>query len=174
MARQPKLFTNPKEPVTRDSLIQWLYETGWVEGHIRKRISPLDYKQIDDYIQSCWEEICKIPEEKLLDIWNKGKPKLVNYIKSLIQNQVHSSCSKTFKENKQWCQVEIPLEDSQWVNLEETGTTKMVQQFPVINRDKGITPDQRVRFEYDGSIEIQSEINLYEDDRNFEEESWEE
>lgn len=174
MARQPKLFTNPKEPVTRDSLIQWLCDTGWVEGHIRKRISPLDYKQIDDYIQSCWEEICKIPEEKLLDIWNKGKPKLVNYIKSLIQNQVHSSCSKTFKENKQWCQVEIPLEDSQWINLEETGTTKMVQQFPVINRDKGITPDQRVCFEYDGSIEIQSEINLYEDDRNFEEESWEE
>lgn len=169
MARQPKLFTNPKEPVTRDSLIQWLYSTGWFEGHIRKRMSPLDYKQAEDYTQSCWEELLRVPESKLLEIWHKGKPKFINYCKALISNQVYSGSSKTFKENKQWCQIEIPLEDSQWTALEETGTTKMIQQFPVINRDKNIAPNQRVHFEYDGSIEIQSEINLYEDDRNFEE-----
>ena len=129
-----------------------------------------NYQQAEDYIQSIYEEICKIPEDKLIEIYRKGKGKFTNYLKSLIQHQVYSSCSKTYKENKLWRQVEIPLEDSQWTNLVENGTTKMVQQFPIINRDKGITPDQRVHFEYDGSIDIQSEINLYEDDRDFEEE----
>ena len=133
-------------------------------------MSPLDYQQAEDYIQSIYEEICKIPEDKLIEIYRKGKGKFTNYLKALIQHQVYSSCSKTYRENKLWRQVEIPLEDSQWTNLTENGTTKMVQQFPVIDRDKGITPDQRVHFEYDGSIDIQSEINLYEDDRDFEEE----
>ena len=133
-------------------------------------MSPLDYQQAEDYIQSIYEEICKIPEDKLIEIYRKGKGKFTNYLKALIQHQVYSSCSKTYRENKLWRQVEIPLEDSQWTNLAENGTTKMVQQFPEINRDKGITPDQRVHFEYDGSIDIQSEINLYEDDRDFEEE----
>ena len=53
---QPKLFKNPREPITRESLLEWLYRTGWFENHVRKRASPLDKNQLDDYIQSCWEE----------------------------------------------------------------------------------------------------------------------
>ena len=174
MPKQPKWFVNledtPNNPLTRDRILEFIVESGWIEGHIRKRRSPLDYQQAEDYIQSIYEEICKIPEDKLIEIYRKGKGKFTNYLKALIQHQVYSSCSKTYRENKLWRQVEIPLEDSQWTNIVESGTTKMVQQFPEINRDKGITPDQRVHFEYDGSIDIQSEINLYEDDRDFEEE----
>lgn len=178
MPRQPKWFVNledtPENPLTRDRILEFIVSSGWIEGHTRKRMSPLDYQQAEDYIQSIYEEICKIPEDKLIEIYRKGKGKFTNYLKALIQHQVYSSCSKTYKENKQWCQVEIPLEDSQWINLEETGTTKMLQQFPVIDRNKNMDIKDRVHFEYDGSVEIQSEINLYEDDRNFEEESWEE
>ena len=174
MPKQPKWFVNledtPNNPLTRARILEFIVESVWIEGHTRKRMSPLDYQQAEDYIQSMYEEICKIPEDKLIEIYRKGKGKFTNYLKALIQHQVYSSCSKTYRENKQWRQVEIPLEDSQWTNLVENGTTKMVQQFPVIDRDKGITPDQRVHFEYDGSIDIQSEINLYEDDRDFEEE----
>ena len=174
MPKQPKWFVNledtPNNPLTRDRILEFIVKSGWIEGHTRKRMSPLDYQQAEDYIQSIYEEICKIPEDKLIEIYRKGKGKFTNYLKALIQHQVYSSCSKTYRENKLWRQVEIPLEDSQWTNLAENGTTKMVQQFPQINRDKGITPDQRVHFEYDGSIDIQSEINLYEDDRDFEEE----
>ena len=174
MPKQPKWFVNledtPNNPLTRDRILEFIVKSGWIEGHTRKRMSPLDYQQAEDYIQSIYEEICKIPEDKLIEIYRKGKGKFTNYLKALIQHQVYSSCSKTYRENKLWRQTEIPLEDSQWTNLVENGTTKMVQQFPVIDRDKGITPDQRVHFEYDGSIDIQSEINLYEDDRDFEEE----
>lgn len=170
MPRQPALFGNPKEPVTRDSLLEWFASTNWIDNHVRKRISPLDYNHVDDYIQSVWEEICKIPETKLLEIWYKGKPKLVNYFKSLISNQIHSSCSKTFRENKAFVFNEIPLDDDQWRCLEESGETNYVQQFPVINRDKGIKLSERVSFEYDDSGVVYSEINLYEDDRDFEEE----
>ena len=174
MPKQPKWFINledtPNNPLTSDRILEFVAKSGWIEGHTRKRMSPLDYQQAEDYIQSIYEEICKIPEDKLIEIYRKGKGKFTNYLKALIQHQVYSSCSKTYRENKLWRQVEVPLEDSQWTNLVENGTTKMVQQFPEINRDKGITPDQRVHFEYDGSIDIQSEINLYEDDRDFEEE----
>lgn len=174
MPKQPKWFVNledtPNNPLTRDRILEFVVKSGWIEGHTRKRMSPLDYQQAEDYIQSIYEEICKIPEDKLIEIYRKGKGKFTNYLKALIQHQVYSSCSKTYRENKLWRQVEIPLEDSQWTNLVENGTTKMVQQFPVIDRDKGVTHEQRVHFEYDGSIDIQSEINLYEDDRDFEEE----
>ena len=174
MPKQPKWFVNledtPENPLTRDRILEFIVDSGWIEGHTRKRMSPLDYQQAEDYIQSIYEEICKIPEDKLIEIYRKGKGKFTNYLKALIQHQVYSSCSKTYRENKLWRQVEIPLEYSQWTNLVENGTTKMVQQFPVIDRDKGVTHDQRVHFEYDGSIDIQSEINLYEDDRDFEEE----
>ena len=174
MPKQPKWFVNledtPNNPLTRDRILEFIVKSGWIEGHTRKRMSPLDYQQAEDYIQSIYEEICKIPEDKLIEIYRKGKGKFTNYLKSLIQHQVYSSCSKTYRENKLWRQVEIPLEDSQWTNLAENGTTKMVQQFPIIDRDKGTTHDKRVHFEYDGSIDIQSEINLYEDDRDFEEE----
>ena len=174
MPKQPKWFVNledtPENPLTRDRILEFIVNSGWIEGHTRKRMSPLDYQQAEDYIQSIYEEICKIPEDKLIEIYRKGKGKFTNYLKALIRHQVYSSCSKTYRENKLWRQTEIPLEDSQWTNLVENGTTKMVQQFPIIDRDEGITYDQRVHFEYDGSIDIQSEIKLYEDDRDFEEE----
>lgn len=174
MPRQPKWFVNledtPENPLTRDRILDFIVSSGWIEGHTKKRMSPLDYQQAEDYIQSIYEEICKIPDDKLIEIYRRGKGKFTNYLKALIQHQIYSSCSKTYKENKQWCQVEIPLEADQWTNLEETGSTKVVQQFPVIVRDKNIDISERVHFEYDGSIEVQSEINLYEDDRDIEEE----
>ena len=162
---QPKLFKNPREPITRESLLEWLYRTGWFENHVRKRSSPLDKNQLDDYIQSCWEELCKIPEEKLLEIWYRGKGKFVNYCKALIGHQTYSSCSKSFKENKIFYTTEVYLDDQQWQTFEEDGETNYRQQFPVINRDpdRRVNDEERVEFEYDDSMVARSEINLYED-----------
>lgn len=163
MPRQPALFGNPKEPVTRDSLLTWFASTNWIDNHVRKRISPLDYAHVDDYIQSVWEEICKIPEDKLLEIWYKGKPKLVNYFKALISNQIHSGSSKTFKENKHHLHYEIPFEQSQWDELEEYGEAKYTQQYPQIRREKNLDMKDRVYFEYDTGMIAQSLDPLYED-----------
>ena len=163
---QPKLFKNPREPITRESLLEWLYRTGWFENHVRKRSSPLDKNQLDDYIQSCWEELCKIPEEKLLEIWYRGKGKFVNYCKALIGHQTYSSCSKTFKENKIFYTTEVYLDDQQWQTFEEDGETNYRQQFPVINDEPGLSDEERVTFEYDDSMVARSEINLYEDEED--------
>ena len=160
---QPKLFKNPREPITRESLLEWLYRTGWFENHVRKRSSPLDKNQLDDYIQSCWEELCKIPEEKLLEIWHRGKGKFVNYCKALIGHQTYSSCSKTVRENKIFYATEVYLDDQQWQTFEEDGETNYRQQFPVINDEPGLRDEERVTFEYDDSMVARSEINLYED-----------
>lgn len=174
MPKQPKWLLNLEDteenPLTRERILNWIASTMFIENHMRKRISPLDYAQADDYIQSVWEEICKIPEEKLIAVYRKGKGKITNYLKALIQNQIHSNSSKTYRENKEWRQREVPLEDSQWISLEETGSTKMVQQFPCLNKENNCHPTKRVHFEYDGSVVINSEINLYEDDKDPEEE----
>lgn len=164
---QPKLFKNPREPITRESLLEWLYKTGWFENHVRKRSSPLDKNQLDDYIQSCWEELCKIPEEKLLEIWYRGKGKFVNYCKALIGHQTYSSCSKTFKEVKQHTIYEIPMDNEQWESLERSGNTNYCKQFPIINDEPGrrINDEERVTFEYDDSMVAQVLDPLYEEDK---------
>lgn len=155
MPKQPLWLTNPEDtetnPLTRERLLNWMASTGWIEGHIRKRMSPLDYAHMDDYIQSIWEQICLIPEEKLLEIYRRGKGKFTSYLKALIGHQVYSSCSATFKENKEYYFNEIYLDGNEWTNLIEKEETNHPQQFPLINREKGIKPSEKVAFEYDYS-----------------------
>lgn len=146
-------------PLTRDRILNWMIDTGYIDGLVRKRTSPLDYPHLEDFTQSCWEEICKIPEEKLLEIYRKGKGKFTSYIKSLIGHQVYSSCSKTFKENKAVYYTEVYLTDEQWDGFIENGETDFDQQFPQIRRDGDL--GKRVVFEYDKGY-ITAELNLYE------------
>ena len=161
-------LTNPEDtesnPLTRERLLEWMASTGWIEGHVRKRMSPLDYAHMDDYIQSVWEQICLIPEEKLLEIYHKGKGKFTSYLKALIGNQVYSNSSAPYKENKADVFEELYLDDNQWVRLEEDEETSYNQQFPVIQRDEDST--QKVKFEYDGSIILTPANKLYEYDND--------
>jgi hypothetical protein len=124
---------------------------------------------MDDYIQSVWEQICLIPEEKLLEIYRRGKGKFTSYLKALIGNQVYSGSSATYRENKAYVFTELYLDDTQWIRLEEDEETSYNQQFPVIQRNVEDASD-RVKFEYDGSVILTSENKLYEYDRDFEEE----
>ena len=151
MPRQPLWLTNPEDtetnPLTRERLLNWMASTGWIEGHIRKRMSPLDYTQMEDYIQTVWEQICLIPEEKLLEIYRRGKGKFTSYLKALIGHQVYSSSSATFKENKEYYFNEVYLDDAGWRQLENDDDVEITLSYPVISRDKGLS--NRVSFEYE-------------------------
>lgn len=120
----PKLLTNPPEPVTWQSLMQWLSDTGWVEGFIGKRISPLDRAYFDDYVQECWIQILEVPQDKILEIWFRGKGKFINYIKSIIINNIRSSSSHVFNNIRRWRQIERTMTDEQWGALENTGSSE--------------------------------------------------
>lgn len=151
MPKQPLWLTNPEDtetnPLTRERLLNWMASTGWVEGYIRKRISPLDYAHMDDYIQSVWEQICLIPEEKLLEVYRRGKGKFTSYLKALIGHQVYSSCSATFKENKEYYFNEIYLDDVGWKRLEDDDEAEAYLTFPVLERERGKSSKATVKIE---------------------------
>lgn len=138
--RLPKLLTNPPEPLTRDSLMQWLSDTGWVEGFIGKRISPLDRAYFDDYVQECWVQILEVPPEKILEIWYRGKGKFVNYIKSIVMNNIYSLSSHLYKNIRLGRSIERTLTDEQWSMLEnekhsEYDITFCINDFDPSNRN---------------------------------------
>lgn len=133
--RLPKLLTNPPGPVTRDSLMQWLSDTGWVEGFIGKRISPMDRMYFEDYVQECWVQILEVPADKILGIWNKGKGKFVNYIKSIIINNIRSTGSHLYNNIRKAKTIECLLDDEQWYRLENTGESEYDVTFVINDYD---------------------------------------
>lgn len=129
-----KLLINPEDtrdnPITYDRLMDWLANTGWVEGYIRKRISPMDANLIEDFTQSIWECILKIRHEYIMEVWSHGKGQFVNFMKRVIDLQLHCR-AQVYKENKQWHHEHIMLDDNQW-NLFENGsaTSTYIHTYP--------------------------------------------
>lgn len=121
----------PTDPLTHRRLINWLVDSGWVSGFLKKRIHPLDRPLEADMLQEIWVQILSIPENKLLDIWYKGKGKFTNYLKSLIINHIRSTTSSTFKNTKGLYQYELYLDDVQWSKFEEANEdSEVTLRFP--------------------------------------------
>jgi len=130
-----KLLSNPPEPVTRQSLMKWLSDTGWVEGLIGKRISPLDRDYFDDYVQECWVQILSVPPDKILEIWYRGKGKFVNYIKSIVANNIYSTSSPLYNNIRKGRSIERFLTDEQWAALDDTGESDYEISFAINDFD---------------------------------------
>lgn len=118
-----KLLTNPEDtaenPITWERLMDWLANTGWVEGYIRKRISPMDAYLIEDFTQSIWVCILRVKKEYIMEVWSHGKGKFVNFMKRVIDLQLFSR-AQTYKENKEWHHIHSLLDEDQW-SLFENG-----------------------------------------------------
>lgn len=138
-----KLLTQPPDPTSHQSIVEWLAETQWVEGFVRKKISPLDRNLLDDYIQEVWIQI--LSNKNLVEVYKRGKGQFVNYIKSIIMNQIYSDCSATYKSLKQYNHKHIGLEYNDLSNLSDYGQLDVELRFPVINREDGLK--NRVEFE---------------------------
>lgn len=164
MPKHYKLLNNPEDsvnnPLTHTRLMNWLADTKWVEGLVSRRISPLDRHLIEDYIQEVWVQILEVPPEKMMEIWYKGKGKFVNYIKSIVINQVYSGSSATYKHIKEPNKDMLYLDDAGWECFSNgLDAAETIITFPVINRNNNL--DERVKFECE-KITVHSEINLYE------------
>lgn len=119
---QLKLLINPedtpKNPLTHSRLMEWLADTGWVEGYIRKRIHPLSVYLIDDFTQSIWLVILSVKPEYMMNSWYSGKGRFVNLIKRIIDIQLVSMNNITFLENRRYHLYNFSLSDDQWKKLE--------------------------------------------------------
>ena len=160
---QLKLLLNPedtpKNPLTWERLMDWLANTGWVEGFIRKKISPMDAHLIEDYTQSIWLVILSIKKERMMEIWYHGKGAFVNYLKVVMGIQLKTTCGEAYKTNKHFHHTHISLSDDQWYNLEEGNTTTYYEQpYPVKFQCPSGNYKKNIIVEYD-THEVHADYN---------------
>lgn len=160
---QLKLLLNPEDtpqnPLTWERLMDWLANTGWVEGFIRKKISPMDAHLIEDYTQSIWVAILTIKKERMMEIWYHGKGAFVNYLKTVMGIQLKSVCCEAYKTNKHFHHTHISLSEDQWYNLEEGNTTTYYEQaYPVKYQCPSGNYKKNIIVEYD-THEIHADYN---------------
>lgn len=109
----------PENPLTHARLMEWLANTGYVEGFIYKKISPLDLPYVEDYIQEVWVQILSAKPETIMDRWYKGKGVFTNYIKLLITNNIISKCSHVYKNIRKGTELNIHLDDLGWSHIDQ-------------------------------------------------------
>ena len=109
----------PQNPLTYSRLMDWLANTGWVYGYVRKRISPMDALLYEDYAQTVWLEILQLKPELIMEVWYNGKGKFINFLKRVIDVQLYSTSTQTYKTNKHWHHTHCTLSEDQWFNFEE-------------------------------------------------------
>lgn len=116
------LMINPEDtdenPLTYKRLMTWLAETGYVEGFLYKKISPLDMPYVEDYIQEVWVQILSVPPEKIMYLWYKGKGAFTNYIKAVITNNIISTSSPLYIHIRKDIKDHIHLDDEGWTHLD--------------------------------------------------------
>lgn len=133
---QLKLLINPDDtpenPLTFHRLMDWLANTGWVEGYVRKRISPMDAHLYEDYAQTVWLEILNLKQDVIMEVWYHGKGQFINYMKRVIDCQLCHTSTRTYQLNKHFHHTHIPLSNEQWQSLEEgIPETTYTNNYPV-------------------------------------------
>lgn len=152
------LEDTPENPLTRDRIMMWMASTGFIEGFIRIKSHALDKPYLDDYIQEVWVQILQIPEDKLLFLYRAGKGRFTNYIKMLIMNNIHSTCSNLYKNIRQARTREVYLDEHQWEDFTEHDNTDIQTPTTILDKVDGNIVSE---FEVEN---ITAELNLYECD----------
>lgn len=161
----------PTNPLTYHRLMDWLARTGWVEGYIRKRISPMDAHLIEDYTQTIWEVILAVKSDTIMEVWYHGKGKFINFMKAVIDIQLRSVSCKTYNENKRFHHIHCTLSDEQWHAFAEGNTTSTwTDTYPVKYMPKSGNRKKMVYLEHE-VLEITTDyIDLIDEQRHYAEE----
>jgi len=110
-----KLTGLEQEPITYDyeGIINWLVKSLWVENYIRKQ-KGAQFPYLDDFIQEVWLQILSIPKEKVVEAFQIGKARFIAYIKCIINNNINSISSPTYRHIKFYHDKHISLTSMQW------------------------------------------------------------
>lgn len=169
-AEQCPLLINPEDtvenPITWERLMNWLADTGWVYGYVRKRISPMDAILYEDFAQHCWLAILQVKQDRIMEIWKKGKGAFINYLKTVIDIQLKSKTNPNYQTNKHFHHTHCTLSDEQWKHFEEgERTTSWIDSFPVKYNCPSGNRKKMVRIEHEElPIHVSSEYSLLEND----------
>lgn len=158
----------PENPLTYSRLMDWLANTGWVYGYVRKQISPMDALLYEDFAQHVWLVILELKPELIMEVWYHGKPQFINFIKRVIDVQLHSTSTPTYLVNKRFHHQHCTLDDTQWQNFLEGNedTTNIVSyparyECPSGNRKKMVVIEHDVETIHSDRIDL-IDNNLYE------------
>lgn len=102
--------------MTRDEILQYIYDLNFVEGYARKLASPQDWEMMDDIIQDLYLQICEIPEEKWQKLLAQGTKKdsfhsVRGFVSGLIYRNVKSKNSKLYYHLKKHWEKEMPISE---------------------------------------------------------------
>lgn len=102
----------------RDTMLEWLANTGWVDNLIRKKMGASPY--VEDYIQEIWLQIIHYADKLTYIFLYEGKGKFINYIKMMITNNCISTSSPAYCHIRGKEKYEVHLSDVGWQILDET------------------------------------------------------
>lgn len=121
-----------QEPKTYDyeGIIQWLVNSLWVENYIRKVKGPF-FKYTDDFIQEVWLQILSIDQDKIVKSFQISKARFISYIKCIINNNITSTSSPTYRHIQAFYDKHISLTDVQWTTLDANIANGYVGDCPI-------------------------------------------
>ena len=110
----------------REKVLKYLYNSGFVKFYTKKLMYPEDIEDLyDDYLQEVWWQICEIPEEKWLELYNRRPNQdefydIRNWCSVLIRNTIRSTTSSAYRKLKKQKTVAQNLNDDDWEILANT------------------------------------------------------
>lgn len=121
-AIQDILYSRPKS-ANRQDVLDWLLYIGLVDNYIKKlEYADIPEDTLKDEIQDIWLEICEIPEEKWIILFNQGGATAIKaYVSGIIYREIHSNSSKIYFKYKRHFNTFKHISDEAWDVYDETG-----------------------------------------------------
>ena len=110
----------------REKVIKYLYDSNFVKYFVKKLMYPEDIEDLyEDFLQEVYFQLCEVPEEKWLELYNKRPNQdefydIRNWVSVLIRNTVHSTTSSAYRKLKKQSTVAQNLSDEEWDFLKNT------------------------------------------------------
>ena len=112
--------------IMRDKILNYLIKSNFVTSYTKKLVYPSDKDNLqDDYISEVWLQICEIPEEKWLELYNRRPNQdefydIRNFVSVIIRNTVRSTTSSAYRKLKKQSTIADNLSDDDWEILKNT------------------------------------------------------
>ena len=112
--------------IMRDKILNYLIKSNFVTSYTKKLVYPSDKDNLqDDYISEVWLQICEIPEEKWLELYNRRPNQdefydIRNFVSVIIRNTVRSTTSSAYRKLKKQSTIADNLSDDDWEILANT------------------------------------------------------
>lgn len=98
--------------MTRDEILQYLYDLNFIDGYTRQLANGSDWRIIDDILQEIWLQLCEVSNEKWQALLDQGTRKdkfkaLRGYVSGLIYRNVKSVNSRVYSRLKRHTKKEV-------------------------------------------------------------------